>query len=357
VSAPHRLQRADQRLPPATPEAGDLTDPAATVGLGRRGVVAVSRLGFGSASIGNLYAPVSDAQATATTHAALDAGLRYLDTAPHYGAGLAESRLGAALAGRERASFTISTKVGRLLRPPRADEQIADYDFPEAPVRVRDWDFSAAGVRSSLASSLERLGLDRVDIALLHDPDEHEFAVHHTAYPALAELRTAGVLGAIGAGMNQTAMLTRLVRDLDLDVVLCAGRYTLLDPSAARELLPTCAARGTSVVIGGVYNSGLLADPRHNARYDYRAAPAELVARTRAIDAVCARHGVPLRTAALRFPFGHPAVASVLVGCRSVAEVEDNVRCFRHPVPGALWAELRRRDLIPADVPVPDGDD
>jgi D-threo-aldose 1-dehydrogenase len=331
-----------------------MTMPVPTVTLGRGGL-RVSALAFGTAPLGNLFAPVAEEDADATVAAALGAGLSYVDTAPHYGLGLAERRLGRLLAGRPRDTFAISTKVGRLVRPLAPGETADPEGFADTPPARRVWDFSGDGVRRSLEESLERLGLDRVDIVLVHDPDDHEREAREQAFPALAELRDQGVVGAIGAGMNQAEMLTRFVRDLDLDVVLVAGRYSLLDQRALAELLPTCAARGTAVVVGGVFNSGLLADPRPGATFDYAPAAPELVERALRLAEVCARHGVPLRAAALAFPFGHPAVASVLVGARSAAEVEDAVACFERPVPAALWAELVATGLLPEHVPVPAG--
>jgi D-threo-aldose 1-dehydrogenase len=325
-----------------------------TVDLGRGGL-RVSALALGTAPLGNLFAPVAEEDATATVRTALEAGLSFVDTAPHYGLGLAERRLGRVLAGRPRDSFVLSTKVGRLVRP-LAPGQAADPEgFADTPPARRVWDFSGDGVRRSLEESLERLGLDRVDIVLVHDPDDHEREATEQALPALAELRDQGVVRAIGAGMNQAEMLTRFVRDLDLDVVLVAGRYSLLDQRALAELLPTCAARGTAVVVGGVFNSGLLADPRPGATFDYTPAPPELVDRAARLAEVCARHGTPLRAAALAFPFGHPAVTSVLVGARSAAEVEDAVACFRRPVPDDLWADLVASGLLPGHVPTPAG--
>jgi D-threo-aldose 1-dehydrogenase len=239
---------------------------------------------------------------------------------------------------------------------PLAPGETADPEgFADSPPARRVWDLSGDGVRRSLEESLERLGLDRVDILLLHDPDDHEREAYEQALPALIGLRDQGVVTAIGAGMNQAEMLTRFVRDLDIDVVLVAGRYSLLDQRALAELLPTCAARGTAVVVGGVFNSGLLADPRPGATFDYAPAPPELVDRAARLAEVCARHGTPLRAAALAFPFGHPAVTSVLVGARSAAEVQDAVACFEWPVPGELWADLVATGLLPADVPNPAG--
>jgi D-threo-aldose 1-dehydrogenase len=325
-----------------------------TAVLGRSGV-RVSALALGTAPLGNLFAPVAETDAEATVRAALAAGLSYLDTAPHYGVGLAERRLGRVLAGLPREAFTISTKVGRLLRPLAPGETADPEGFAGVPPAKRVWDLSRDGVRRSLEESLTRLGLDRVDILLLHDPDDHEREAYDQAFPALAELRDQGVVGAVGAGMNQAEMLTRFVRDLELDLVLVAGRYSLLDQRALAELLPTCAARGTAVVIGGVFNSGLLADPRPGATFDYAPAPPELVARAVRLGEVCARHGVPLRDAALAFPFGHPAVTSVLVGARSPGEVEDAVASFGRPVPSDLWAELAATGLLPEHVPTPAG--
>jgi D-threo-aldose 1-dehydrogenase len=325
-----------------------------TVALGRGGL-RVSALSLGTAPLGNLFAPVAEEDAAATVRSALAAGLTYLDTAPHYGLGLAERRLGRLLAGLPRNGFVVSTKVGRLVRSLAPGETADPEGFAGAPPGKRVWDFSRGGVRRSLEESLERLGLDRVDIVLVHDPDDHEREAYEQAFPALAELRDQGAVGAIGAGMNQAEMLTRFVRDLDLDLVLVAGRYSLLDQQALAELLPTCAARGTAVVVGGVFNSGLLADPRPGATFDYTPAPPELVTRAVRLAEVCARHGVPLRTAALAFPFGHPAVTSVLVGARSAGEVEDAVASFERPVPGDLWADLVATGLLPDHVPTPAG--
>lgn len=311
--------------------------------------VAVTALSFGSAAIGGLYAPTPEP--AETVRHALERGLRYIDTAPHYGGGVAETVLGEALRDVPRGSFTISTKVGRLLRPRRPGEEPDDSGFPAEPEVKRVWDFGADGIRRSLESSLRRLGLDRVDIVYLHDPDDHEEQVYAEAYPALAALREEGVIGAVGVGMNHAAMLTRFVRRLDLDVVLCAGRYTLLDQTALTTgLLTACAERETSVVIGGVYNSGLLAG---GTTYDYKAAPAELLDRVGRFEDVCVRHGVPLRAAALRFPFGHPAVVSVLTGCRTVDEVDDNAVVFERDIAAELWQDLRAAGLLGADVPVP----
>jgi D-threo-aldose 1-dehydrogenase len=295
--------------------------------------VEVTTLAFGGAAIGGLYAPVPEAEATATVRRAQERGIGYFDTAPHYGTGRSESLLGTALTGE----YVLSTKVGRLLVPLEPGEVPESQGFAAPPPYKRVWDWSAGGIRRSLEESLKRLGVDHVDILYLHDPDDHEEEVYATAYPALAALRDEGVVRAIGAGMNQTAMLTRFVERLDLDVVLCAGRYTLLDRSAEEDLLPACVRRGTSVIIGGAYNSGLLAG---GTTYNYEPAPPELLDRVADLERVCAEHGVPLRAAALRFALRHPAVASVLVGCRSVAEVDDNTTLFETDIPDALWEAL-----------------
>ncbi|MGC3004682.1 aldo/keto reductase, partial [Streptomyces sp. G35A] len=287
--------------------------------LGRSGVE-VTALALGTSGIGNLYTEVGEEEAHAAVRAAWQRGIRSFDTAPHYGIGLAERRLGAALRGYPRERYTVSTKVGRRLEPTRAGGDDLAHGFAVPATHRRVWDFSADGVRRTLEASLERLGLDRVDAVYLHDPDDHAEQAFREAYPALERLRAEGVVGAIGAGMNQAAMLTRFVRDTDVDVVLCAGRYTLLDQGALTELLPAARERGTSVVIGGAFNSGLLADPRPGAAYDYARAPAGLLDRALRLKEAAERHGTTLRAAALAFCSAHPAVASVLVGARSAAD-------------------------------------
>ncbi|WP_128434819.1 aldo/keto reductase [Streptomyces cyaneus] len=320
--------------------------------LGRSGVE-VSELAFGAAVIGNLYTEVGEQQAYEAVDAAWQRGIRYFDTAPHYGLGLSERRLGAALRERPRAQYTISTKVGRRLQPSDQGGDDLANGFAVPATHRRVWDFSEDGVRRTLEASLERLGLDRVDVVYLHDPDDHAEWAFREGYPALEKLRSEGVVGAIGAGMNQAAMLARFVHDTDVDVVLCAGRYTLLDQEALAELLPAAEARGTSVVIGGAFNSGLLANPKPGATYNYAAASPELLDRALRLKSVANRHGTTLRAAALAFCAAHPAVASVLVGARSAAEVVDCAHQFAAPVPAALWQELRDTGLLPLDAPVP----
>ncbi|MFF3786889.1 aldo/keto reductase [Streptomyces sp. NPDC001933] len=319
-----------------------------------RSSVRVGELAFGAAGIGNLFTAVTDAEAERAVHAAWESGVRYFDTAPHYGLGLSELRLGAALRSWPRSEYVVSTKVGRMLVPtPEATGDDLAHGFAVPATHRRRWDFSAHGVRRSIEDSLKRLGLDRIDVVYLHDPEAHAAQALDQAYPELARMRDEGVVGAIGVGMNQTELLARFVRDTDIDAVLVAGRYTLLDQHGLAELLPLAAARGVGVVIGGVFNSGLLADPRPGATYDYATAPLDLLSRALDLKAVCERHGVPLRAAALRFPFGHPAVASVLVGTRSATEARDAAAMLAHPIPDSLWAELKARGLLPADVPMP----
>jgi len=306
--------------------------------------MAVTDISFGGAAIGNLFTAVTDDDARAAVDAAWDGGIRFFDTAPHYGLGLSERRLGAALRDRPRGDYVISTKVGRLLEPApstgpgAAGRDTEGFDVPSG--LVRRFDFSADGVRRSLAASLGRLGLDRVDIALIHDPDAHGEQALREAYPALEGLRAEGVVGAIGVGMNHTEMLTRFVRETDIDVVLVAGRYTLLDQSAADTLLPAAVERGVSVIAGGVFNSGVLAAPTPDAAYDYATAPGSLISRALRLQEICAESGVPLRAAAARFPLAHPAVASVLIGARSAAEVTDAITLRGLDIPAELWEFL-----------------
>lgn len=312
--------------------------------------LSLTRFGLGTATFGWLYEPVPQAQASATVRRALELGVGYVDTAPAYGLGAAETKLGAALRDVDHPGLIVSTKVGRVLEPlPDGVERQEDY--PGAP-RLHAVDaWTSDGIRRSLEGSLQRLGLDRVDIAYIHDPDDNEQDVYDRAYPALACLRDEGTVRAIGVGMNQSAMPSRFVRRLDLDLVLLAGRYTLLEQGALDDLLPACIERGTGVVIGGVFNSGLLAAPTPTARYNYGPAPKPLLDRARAIQRVCARHDVPISTVALQFPLGHPAVVSVVAGMRTPEEVDRNVAAFLAPIPDALWDDLRAEGLLPAHVP------
>ncbi|WP_373299920.1 aldo/keto reductase [Streptomyces albospinus] len=326
--------------------------PYELVELGNTGVT-VPRLGLGCAPLGNLYRAVPEERARDVVRTALAAGARFFDTAPHYGLGLSEERLGRALRGRDRGTYTLATKVGRRLRPLAPGEEVYGEGFVDTPARARVRDCSRAGIRATLEASLERLGVAAVDIVYLHDVEHQLREVYETGFPALAELRAQGVVRAIGFGMNHSGVLARLVADLDVDVVLCAGRWTLLERTAFDDLLPVCARRGTSVVVGGVYNSGLLADPSPGAPYDYAPAPARLLDRARQLAAVCAEFDVPLKAAALRFPFGHPAVAAAVVGAATPGEVTENAALFRHPVPDGLWHTLVARGLLDPDLPLP----
>ncbi|MGW4113863.1 aldo/keto reductase [Actinosynnema sp. NPDC004786] len=309
-----------------------------------RSSVEVTALGFGGAGVGNLARAVDDGTAAATVAAAWSAGVRYFDTAPHYGLGLSERRVGEALRRQPRDSYVLSTKVGRLLVPGPGAPDDAGFAVT-APLRRR-WDFTADGVRRSLEGSLARLGLDRVDVVLIHDPDDHLAAALDGAYPALHELRAQGVVGAVGVGMNQWQALDRFVRDTDLDVVMVAGRYTLLDQSAGEVLLPRCLDRGVSVLAAGVFNSGLLATDTPAGPYDYRPAPPALVERAGAIAARCAAHGVALPQAAMAFAARHPAVAGIVVGAQDAEQVRRNATLFATPVPDALWADLAEAGLL-----------
>ncbi|GLY02523.1 aldo/keto reductase [Actinoplanes sp. NBRC 101535] len=326
-----------------------LVDPFARVPLGSTDVT-VTRLGMGLAPIGGLYAAVGDVEAVTAIDEAWRQGVRLFDTAPLYGAGLSERRAGAALRGRDRGDYTLATKVGRRLV---AGSHDPSGMWAEPTRTVTAWDFSAEGVRASHAESLERLGLDRVDVLHLHDPDEHYAEVVAGALPALAAMRREGTIGAVSAGMNQSAMLTEFARTGQFDCFLLAGRYSLLDQSGLADLLPECERRGISVIVGGVYNSGVLAAPVPGATFDYRPAPSRVLARAQAMARICSRHGVPLRAAALQFPLAHPAVASVLIGMRSPAEAADAAAMAAVEIPDKLWRDLVGAWLLDPEVPVP----
>jgi D-threo-aldose 1-dehydrogenase len=303
------------------------------------GSLAAIPLFFGGGSIGGLFEPVGDEQAAATLAAAWDAGVRAFDTAPHYGAGVSERRIGTFLAGRPREEFLVCTKVGRLLVPTAEDTEGVE-DFYGAPPLTRIRDYSRDGVLRSLEESLDRLGLDRVDLALIHDPDDFMTEALDQAYPALAELRAQGVVAAIGAGMNYAAPLAWLVERCDLDCVLVAGRYTLLDDSAAEHLFPLCLRRGVAVLAGGVFNTGILADPGDDARFGYAPAPPAALARSRRLRDVCAGYRVPLPAAALRYTLRHPAVTAAVVGARTPEEIRADAGYLSTEIPASLWAAL-----------------
>jgi D-threo-aldose 1-dehydrogenase len=311
--------------------------------LGRSGVV-ITRLMFGSGPIGGLFSAVGDQASEETLVEAWEAGVRAFDTAPHYGTGLAERRLGSFLADKPRDQVVVSTKVGRLLVPAERSVE-GDEAFYGALPFERVWDFSRDGVLRSLEGSLERLGLDRVDIALVHDPDDFYEEALGQAYPALEELRAQGAVRAIGFGMNQVEMLERFVAETDLDCLLVAGRFTLLDRSAERGLLPACAERGVGVLVGGAFNSGVLADPRPGATYDYKPASDEVRETALRLAEVCRARGVPLGAAALQFPLRSPAVSAVVVGARSAAQMSADASDFGRQIPDELWQELEEARL------------
>jgi D-threo-aldose 1-dehydrogenase len=316
----------------------------------------MTTLGFGGAVIGGLHRWVDEDTAIDAVNTAWDLGIRYYDTAPHYGLGLSERRIGKALASRPRAEYTISTKVGRLLVPnpsPAGRRDTEGFDVPAD--YLRQWDFSAAGVHRSLESSLDRLGVDRIDIVFIHDPDNHWEQAVDEAYPALHELRAQGMVTSIGAGMNQWQMLERFVRETEVDTLMLAGRYTLLEQTALDTFLPLCVERKVSIMAAGVFNSGLLAvdRPPAAANYNYEAAPSALHARALRIGEVCLRHGVSVPQAAMAFVAAHPAVASVVVGARDAAQITRNVELFAQPVPASLWPELVDSGLLRPDAPVP----
>lgn len=339
-------------------------DPTERRVIGRTGL-SVTRLGLGGASIGGLFHETNPLDAAATIDRAWELGVRLFDTSPLYGYGTSERRMGEALRGRPRDDFVLSTKVGRLIRPIDEIPEGADVDRQSfdgrddafyrgtGPVRPV-FDYSGDGVVRSIEESLERLGLDRVDIALIHDPDDHWAAAIGDAYPALHRLREQGVVRAIGAGMNQSPMLARFAREGNFDVFMVAGRYTLLDQEAAAELLPLCQARGVAVLVAGVMNSGLLVGPRPGATFDYVPAPRELVQRAERLATICERHGVTLKAAAIQFPLAHPAVTALVAGVRSPAHLDEYPTLMRERIRASFWDELRNEGLIPADAPVPE---
>lgn len=316
-------------------------------------------LGFGSAPLGNLFAPIAEDVAAATVAAAWECGVRHFDTAPHYGAGLAEHRVGDALRAHPRDDYWLSTKIGRLLEAADVPDPAEGF-FGALPFRRRI-DYSAAGTVRSIEDSLQRLGLRRVDVVYIHDVAEdwhgpawkERFAEAMAgAAVVLTAMRERGEIRGWGLGINRVEPALLALEAARPDVFLIAGRYTLLDHTALGQLFPACAARGARVVLGGPYNSGLLAG---GTTFNYEVAPAELVARTQALAAVCARHGVPLKAAALQFCAAHPVVAAVIPGARTPDEVRENAAMMRHPVPPALWTEMKRLGLLPDAAPTPGG--
>jgi D-threo-aldose 1-dehydrogenase len=324
--------------------------------LGRSGLK-VTRLGLGTAPLGGLFEPVSDRQAEAAIEQAWSLGIRYYDTAPLYGFGLAERRLGAFLRSQPRDSFVLSTKVGRLLRrrdaPPKEDRH-----YKGTPEERPKSDYSHDGVLRSVEESLDRLGLDRVDILLVHDPDRHYDAAVSGAFKALERLRSERTIAAIGAGMNQHEMLQRFAEAVPVDCFLMAGRYTVLDHTSALEsFMPLCQREGIGVILGGIYNSGILADPHaapHGTpKFNYEDADPALVARAQELDALARAHGTSLKAAAIQFGLAHPATSCVLSGGRTAEEVAENAAMAEATVPAAFWRELRERRLVDDHAPLP----
>lgn len=329
--------------------------------LGRSGL-AVTTLGFGAAPLGDLYARLDEALAVATVEAALAAGVTLLDTSPLYGHGLSEHRIGAGLRRAGRQDVVISTKVGRVAEPFAGRGDGSGY-LGGLPHGMR-FDYSYDGAMRSLEQSALRLGVDRLDVVLIHDVDvwthgqdaiEARFAeAMGGAYRALEKLRAAGAVKAIGVGVNEAQMCERFARAGDFDTMLLAGRYSLLEQPALASFMPLALEKGIGLMLGGVFNSGILATgPVAGAKYNYRPAPPEILARVAALEAVCTRHGVPLRRAALQFPLGHNAVASLVMGAVKPEEVADQVAELAAPIPASLWAELKAEGLLDADVPVP----
>ena len=313
----------------------------------------LTELGLGAAQFGNLYRETSDEQAASAVAAAWDGGIRYFDTAPHYGLGLSERRLGALLSEKPRSELVISSKVGRILEPsPQTVDRMDDQGFVVPAATVRRWDFSRDGILRSVEDSLRRTGLDRLDILYLHDPDDHWQQATTTGISTLIELREQGVVTAVGAGMNHSAPLAELIRRADVDLIMVAGEITLLKHNALDELLPLALERGVGVVAVGVYNSGILGQnhPSGDAKFNYDAAPAGAIARANVIADICEAHGVSLPVAAIAYPLLHPAVVSVVLGAREASQVTSNVDRYRTAVPPEVWVELHAAGLIP---PVP----
>jgi D-threo-aldose 1-dehydrogenase len=325
-------------------------------------------LGFGGAPLGNLFRAVAEDEAIALVRHARASGIGYFDTAPHYGNGLSEVRIGKALGAVARGEYVLSSKVGRLLIPDRAAPRDQNGYVDVLPYRQR-WDYSRSGTLRSIDESLQRLDVSRLDIVYIHDIDRDTHGASYGqrfdqvlagAIPALAELRDAGAIAGFGLGVNDWQVCVDVLARADLDIVLLAGRYTLLDQSALPELLPLCQRRGVAVVIGGPYNSGILATGAHPADgsppyFNYAPAPAGLVARAAAIERVCAEYDVPLRAAALQFPLAHPAVVSVIPGARTMAEFDQNLALATRAVPQGFWQALSDRGLIAPDAPLPRG--
>ncbi len=328
--------------------------------------IEVTTLGLGGAPMGGFRATIPDAEAVALTDAAYEAGVRYFDTSPFYGYGRSELRMGAALRERPRGSFVLSTKIGRILHAMTPGEKPpADFRQNGLPGFAPVFDYSYDGVMRSLEHSHLRLGLARIDIALVHDVDfwttkdravlEQRFkTVMDSGFKALDELRRAGVIGAIGVGINEADTSLRFIKAGDFDCMLLAGRYTLLEQGALSEFLPECLKRSVSVILGGPYNSGILTGGvKDTSTHDYEQAPTPLIAKARKIEAVCKRHGVELGAAAMQFPLFHPALCAVIPGALSVREVTENAKRMSARIPAELWSELKREKLLDPAAPTP----
>ena len=319
--------------------------------LGSSGL-AVTRLGLGCAAIGGLYGDISDDQATQVVKKALDLGLNLFDTAPMYGLGKSEQRLGDGLKGTKRDDYVLASKVGRLLEP--NDGQTNNSIFENEPPLKIKFDYSYDGVMRSLDASLERMGVDRIDIVHIHDPDNHWQEAIEGAYPALEKLRSEGTISAVSAGMNQWEMLSDFAREGDFDCFLLAGRYSLLDQSALHELLPLCVEKNIGIMAGGTYNSGILAKgARPGATYNYSEAPTDIVQKASAIEAIATRHNVNIKAAASQFVFAHPAITCIIPGTRQPERVEENFNLLTHTIPTDFWTELRTEKLIDPVAPLP----
>lgn len=319
----------------------------------RAAALELPTLGYGAANVGNLFRAMTDDEAWAVLDAAWESGIRYYDTAPHYGLGLSERRLGAFLQTKPRGEYVLSTKGGRLLRanPQHAGglDTANDFHVPDGLQRV--WDFSADGIRRSLEESRERLGIERIDLLYLHDPERHDLDLALAeAFPAMEQLRAEGEVTAIGIGSMVSDALAAAVRSADLDLIMVAGRYTLLEQPAAVDVLPACRERGTGIVAASVFNSGLLAsnEPRRDGRYEYGQLPDELWERLLRIAAVCADHGVPLPAAAIQFPLQASGVRSVVVGGSRPEQLRQNAAYAAQEIPEELWENLAAEGLIPA---------
>ena len=321
-------------------------------------------LGLGGAALGNLFSAISDDDAHAVIAGAIADGCRSFDTAPHYGNGLSEQRFGRALRQLPRDDFVLSSKVGRVLRADAAAPR-AQHGYVEVLPFAQHWDYSAAGVRRSVEDSLQRLGLARLDIAYVHDCDAETHGaaspqvLHQVlteALPELRRLRNEGLLRHIGLGVNDVAVCLDVLAQSDLDCLMLAGRYSLIDHSGLQSLLPLCAQRGVRIALGGVFNSGILATGVRQSgelRFNYAPASAQWVQHVASVEALCAAHGVPLRAAALQFPLAHPAVEIVMLGATDVSQWEDARRMMAHPIPPAFWDALRVQGLLPDDAPTP----